>query len=105
MVTMYGFSFSFQDTWETCPNPQESFCSSSEESTTVGTRLPSILSESSKTNIQEMMEQLFALQWKWVVDHLSTKLNLLSSLGHKLVEDRTWKKEVIEDLKHNFFIE
>jgi len=23
--------------------------------------------------------------------------------GHKLVEDRTWKKEVIEDLKHSFF--
>ena len=101
MVTVYGFSFSFPDDEEKeKENPQDS---STSTSITVATRLPSLLSESSKTKVQDMMEHLFQLQWNWVLHHLSLHRDEISSEAHQLVKDRTWKKETIDEKKNDLF--
>jgi len=115
MVTVYGFSFSFPNKDEKeKENPQDS-CSSTSSPiipvivpdikpvVEIGTRLPSLLSESSKTKVHEMMDHLFQIQWDWVLHHLSLHNQSLLLEAHQLVKDRTWKKETIDQKKKDLF--
>uniref|UniRef100_A0A6C0D2W4 AAA+ ATPase domain-containing protein n=1 Tax=viral metagenome TaxID=1070528 RepID=A0A6C0D2W4_9ZZZZ len=103
MITVYGFSFSFPGNEKEKENPQGSTTSSSISSIHVESRLPSLLSESSKTRVHDMMDHLFQLQWNWVLHHLSLHMDEISYQAHQLVKDRTWKKETIDEKKKDLF--